>query len=348
MGRSDRGEGVKHKSLIVSLLALAVSTSAFADTSQKKIALSNNYARNSWRQAMLKSWAKVGDEAVKYKVIAAADAFTTTDKEATTQVAQIQNLILQGYDAIVLDAASPEALNGAVKQACDAGIVVVAFDGLVTEPCATKVTVDLAGTYGAEEVRQIAKRVPDGGNLLYIHGLGGTSIDADITRGVQAEVAKHPNLKIVGEVNGNWDQTTAQKAVATILPSLPNIVGVIDQGGDAYGTAQAFEAAGRPIPLIMLGNRQEELAWWKEQIKNGGYDSWSGSEAPGMVTFTFWVAQQILDGKTVPKEVPMDILTIEQNDLDKYLDATPVGGVANVEYTRADVEKAITAASGGK
>ena len=330
---------------MVPTLALCLSTAALADTSGKKIALSNNYAGNSWRQAMLKSWAKVGQQAVVDETVAAADAFTTADKEAPTQAAQIQNLILQGYNAIVLDAASPEALNGAVKQACDAGVVVVAFDGLVTEPCAYKVTVDLAGTYGAEEVRQIARRLPAGGNLLYVRGLAGTSIDDDITKGVTSELAKHPNLKIVGEVNGNWDQTTAQKAVATVLPSLPPIVGVIDQGGDAYGTAQAFKAAGRKLPLIMLGNRQDELAWWKDQIKAGGYDSWSGSEAPGMVTFAFWVAQEVLDGKKVPKEVPMGILTIEQKDVDKYLASTPVGGVANVEYTQPEVIKAIEAAS---
>jgi ribose transport system substrate-binding protein len=330
--------------LVLSLLAGAalLSFPALADTSGKRIALSNNYAGNSWRQAMLQSWDKVGKQAVADKIVAAADAFTTADKEAPTQAAQVQNLILQGYDAIVIDAASPDALNGAVKQACDAGIVVVAFDGLVTEPCAYKVTIDLADTYGAEEVRQIAKRLPDGGNILYIRGLAGTSIDDDITRGVQAEIAKHPNLKIVNEVYGNWDQTTAQKAVATVLPSLPKIDAVLDQGGDAYGAAQAFAAAGRPLPLIMLGNRQDELAWWKQQItEKGGYDSWSASEAPGMVTFAFWVAQQILDGKDVPKEVPMGILTIEQQDLDKYLGSTPVGGVANVEYSQAEVVKAI-------
>ena len=42
------------------LLLAAVSTgiiagTTFADTSDKKIAFSNNYAGNSWRQAMLKS-----------------------------------------------------------------------------------------------------------------------------------------------------------------------------------------------------------------------------------------------------------------------------------------------------
>lgn len=30
----------------------------------------------------------------------------------------------------------PDALNGAVKEACDAGVIVVSFDGIVTEPCA--------------------------------------------------------------------------------------------------------------------------------------------------------------------------------------------------------------------
>ena len=93
-----------------------------------------------------------------------------------TQAAQIQNLILQGYDAIVINAASPTALNGAIKQACDAGIVVVSFDGTVTAPCAYRVVVDYKAL-GAEEVDQMAKLQPKGGNLLEIRGLAGTSID---------------------------------------------------------------------------------------------------------------------------------------------------------------------------
>ena len=51
----------------MALVALATALgagSALADTSGKKIALSNNYAGNSWRQAMLRSWDKVTKEAV--------------------------------------------------------------------------------------------------------------------------------------------------------------------------------------------------------------------------------------------------------------------------------------------
>ena len=158
------------------LAAMLASGTALADTSGKKIAFSNNYAGNSWRQAMLDSYGIVTKKAVADKVVGAADIFTTADKEVPTQAAQVQNLILQGYDAIVINSASPDALNGAIKQACDAGITVVSFDGTVTEPCAYRVVVDFKDM-GKQEVEQMAKFQPKGGNLLEIRGLAGTSID---------------------------------------------------------------------------------------------------------------------------------------------------------------------------
>lgn len=326
----------------LAVVLAATAGAALADTSSKKIALSNNYAGNSWRQAMLQSWDKVGKKAVDDKVVAAADPFTTADKEVPTQAAQIQNLILQGYDAIVINAASPEALNGAIKQACDAGITVVSFDGTVTAPCAWRVTVDFKA-YGEEEVEQLATRLPSGGNLLEIRGLAGTAIDDAIHAGIAAGIAKHPNFKIVNAVTGNWDEATAQKAVATVLPSLPDIAGIVDQGGDGYGAAQAFKAAGRKEPIILMGNRQDELAWWKQEHDANGYDTWSASIAPGVSTLAFWVAQQILDGKKVPHDLVVPYLAIDQAHLDDALKNTPVGGVANTEYTQEDATKAITA-----
>jgi len=120
--------------LLVALASIALLNPARADTKSMRIAFSNNYAGNSWRQAMLKSYDIVTKKAVADGIVAAADVFTTADKEVPTQAAQIQNLILQGYNAIVINASSPDALNGAIKQAIDAGIVVVSFDGIVTEP----------------------------------------------------------------------------------------------------------------------------------------------------------------------------------------------------------------------
>jgi ribose transport system substrate-binding protein len=328
----------------IALVLAFAAGSASADTSGKKVALSNNYAGNSWRQAMLHSWDKVAKAAVADHMVASADSFTTADKEVPTQAAQLQNLILQGYDAIVIDAASPEALNGAVKAACDAGITVVSYDGTVSEPCAYRVGIDYVGM-GKEQVDYLAKRLPDGGNLLEIRGLAGTSIDDLIHQGIAAGVKAHPNFKIVGSVTGNWDEATAQKAVATVLPSLPDVVGVVDQGGDGYGAAQAFTAAGKKEPIIIMGNRQDELAWWKQQHDANGYTTWSATIPPGGVTLAFWVAQQILDGKKVPHDVVFPALEVDQAGLDAALKAAPVGGVYNTEYSQADAIKAIAASA---
>jgi len=324
----------------IALAAMLAAGQAYADTSGKKIALSNNYAGNSWRQAMLKSWDKVTKQAVADGVVAAADPFTTSENQVTEQAAQIQNLILQGYDAIVINAASPDALNGVVKQACDAGITVVSFDGIVTEPCAWRIAVDFKAM-GASEVEYLVGKMPDGGNLLEIRGLAGVFVDDAISSGIHEMVDKNPQFKVVGSVHGDWAQEVAQKAVAGILPSLPEIKAVVTQGGDGYGAAQAFAAAGRPTPTIIMGNRQDELQWWKEQKDANGYETMSVSIAPGVSTLAFWVAQMILDGKEVPKDLTVPFLRIDQDNLEANLATTEKGGVANVEYTADDAAKVV-------
>ena len=69
---------VKKALLSMAAMALVLGAGvAEADTSGKKIALSNNYAGNSWRQSMLKSWDKVTKKAVADGVVAEATPFTT-------------------------------------------------------------------------------------------------------------------------------------------------------------------------------------------------------------------------------------------------------------------------------
>ena len=331
---------MKHTTLLstcmsVAIGALAVPAATFADTSEKRIALSNNYAGNSWRQAMLTSWEKNAEAAVADGTVSAADAFTTAENQVTEQAAQIQNLILQGYDAIVINAASPEGLNGAVKEACDAGVVVVSFDGIVTEPCAYRIAVDFHDM-GKVQVEYLAERFADGGNLLEIRGLAGVFVDDEISAGIHEGVAENAQFEIQGSVHGDWAQDVSQKAVAGILPSLPEIAAVVTQGGDGYGAAQAFKAAGRPTPIIVMGNRHDELTWWKEQKDANGYETMSVSIAPGVSTLAFWVAQQVLDGATVPQDLSVPFLKISQDTLEENLANTEAGGVANVEYSLED------------
>jgi len=312
----------------------AASGPATGDTSKDGVALSNSYAGNTWRQQMLKTWDIATKDAIARHVIAKTQ-IVNSNNSAPQQEAQIQNLILEGWSAIVIDAASTTALNGVIKEACDAKIKVIVFDSLATAPCAIKVAYDY-DQMGRQQVDYVAQKLGGKGNLLEIRGIPGTSVDTDIDHGIHTEIAKYPGLKIVGSVNGNWTQSIAQKEVAGVLPSLPDIAGVVTQGGDGYGTYQAFKAAGRATPLIIMGNRQDELSLWHQLDGGaGGYATVSMSSAPGCASVAFWVAQQVLAGKTVPNTVEVPLLVINQKDLNPWLKATPDGGVATPVYDQS-------------
>jgi len=85
---------------------------------------------------------------------------------------------------------------------------------------------------------------------------------------------------------------------------------------------------------MIIGSTYPELQWWSEQAKTG-YQSRSLSNPPGAVSFAFWVAQQVLAGKKIPKEVTINVplLAISQQELPAKLAATPPGGLADVTYT---------------
>ncbi len=336
------------KRVLLSLLAIALlATAASAGERKYRIALSNDFAGNSWRQQMLADWNVAVEQAIKDGVIEEAPIFTTNESSAAEQASQFQNLILEGYDAIVLNAASPTALNAAVRDAIDAGIVVVSFDNAITEESAYRLITDFE-YMGRTQVEYVAKRFPNGGNLLEIRGLAGTYVNDAIHAGIVEALAKNPNLKVVNEVYGNWTSSVAQKEVAGILPSLPEITAVVTQGGDGYGAVKAFEAGGREIPLILMGNRYDELEIWKEMKDKSGYDTISLSIAPGAATIALWTAIEVLEGREVPKEISLLPYVVTPERLDSALKATPRGGVASVVYPRKWVQDMIENVKAGK
>ncbi|MER0240177.1 ABC transporter substrate-binding protein [Fulvimarina sp. MAC8] len=322
--------------------ALAQDGVASSDTSDMQIAFSNSYAGNSFRQVMIKSFEQMAAKAEEEGVIAGSTV-VSANNSVTEQAAQIQNLVLQGYNAIIVLAGSDTALNGAIKDACDAGVTVVAFASGVTEPCAYVVDYDL-NSYAKAELDFIAEKLGDkAANILEIRGMAGDGFDKRLHEGVEKAMADHPDYTSVGEVYGQWTSTVAQKEVSGILPSLPEVDAVLTQGGDGYGAAQAFKAAGRELPIIIMGNREDELALWKAENEASGYETFSLGATPSVSQVAFWVAQQILAGKEVPKFVEVPLLEIYQPDLEAWLGQVPKGGVVSAEYPQELVADIIDA-----
>jgi ribose transport system substrate-binding protein len=301
-------------------------------TANDVIALSNSYAGNAWRQEMLNLWAKTAALAQKEGLVREAPV-VNADNSAGQQGSQIASLILRKPNAIVIDAASPTALNGVIGQACSAGITIVSFDSLVSAPCAYKIDYDFA-QFGRLGAQYLVDHLHGKGNVLEVRGIAGTAIDEQIHDGYMDVFKKYPSIKVVGSVHGGWTESTAKQAVAALLPSLPEVNAVAAQGGDGVGTLTAFQDAGRPVPTEILGNSQAELALWaKLRAAPGGYETIALDSTPGVGDVAFWVAQQILSGASVPKKLSIPLQKIEASELDHWLKVTPVGGAASPLYT---------------
>ena len=75
------------------------------------------------------------------------------------------------------------------------------------------------------------------------------------------------------------------------------------------------------------------------KVTADGYQTLSIAPAPGIASLAFWVAQMILDGQEVPKDLTVPFLRIDQDNLETNLANTEKGGVANTEYTLDDAKK---------
>ncbi len=122
-------------------LPLLAARPGFAQSTGKtyKIALSNSYIGNKWRLEMENVFkAALAMEPFKSQVVG---SIYNSGNDVSKQSQQMSNMIAERVDAIVIDAASPTALNGIIHQATSRGILVVSFDSGVTAPSAIKVNI---------------------------------------------------------------------------------------------------------------------------------------------------------------------------------------------------------------
>lgn len=299
--------------------ASAEASAAASKNSNIVIGFSNSYNGNSYRQCEEKAF-KAAADALKVSGEIADYKLVESNQNNQLQVSQVQDLIVQKVSLIIIDPGSPTALNGAIDQAKAANIpVLIVNGGPVTDTnCYQLVFDQRAVTKAATD--WTVKQLNGKGNLLLIRGISGVESDIEYYDGMQQIINQNPGIKVVGSVYGQWTDSVAQTAVAQILPSLPQVDGIVGEGGDEIGAIQAFQAAGRPIPVVSGGNRGNYLNWWNEQLqKDSNFKSYSICVDPSCAAAALYLGLDILNGKTVPQNTIYPNLEITQDNLQQYV-----------------------------
>ena len=267
------------------------------------IALSNSYIGNSWRSQMVKI-AQIYSQREDVKPLLESFKISSAGNDVNAQIAQVNQMILSGVDAIVMDAASPTGMNSTIEKAASAGVLVVSFDNTVTTTKAITINQDQF-EMGKRWADFVVKQTGGNGRVLMVRGVAGTFVDNQRFKGGQSVFDKHPDIKIT-QVYGDWDNGTAQKVTANALAAGSGFDAVWSEGGD-MGVVNAFAQAGAKVPPIA---GEGENGFRKAAVKDK-FPILSIGQSAALSAMAIKVAIQALQGEKVPQaiDVPSNVLT---------------------------------------
>ncbi|MGI6687360.1 MAG: autoinducer 2 ABC transporter substrate-binding protein [Christensenellales bacterium] len=230
--------------VLVSVLLLSLTGAAFAREKDWEIVVVPKDASNPWFVRM-----KVGVD--EYAAETGLNVYQkgTPEIDATLQAQLVQDLIAQGVDAICVVPVNPESLEPVLKQAMDAGIVVIAHEGASLENVHYDIEAFSNTGYGAFIMDNLAEAMGEEG--LY------TTMVAHVTNashnewadaGVAHQKEKYPKMTLLAEearVESEDNGDVAYNKAKELFKKYPDLKGVMGTSSyDAPGVARAIDELG--------------------------------------------------------------------------------------------------------
>jgi ribose transport system substrate-binding protein len=284
------------------------------------IGFSNYSVVNTWRVQFEEEFRYMAEQ---YKEEGKIKDYIMTNAQGdvTKQIADVKDLITKEVDAIVISAASPDALAPVCEEAVDKGIAVVAVDQIVASD---KLSATIAFPY-SEVTKMTTQWMLDEldgkGKIVVIGGTAGSS-GSLIAEETRADMLKeYPDMEILTTIYCNWDYATTKKAMQDVVAAYPEIDGILAGGGAMAQAAIEVlandEKHSVAIPITGEANNGY-LRTWKEYMEQGyigmGLEDSTQQGAMGLET-----AVAILNGNPpANKDIIIDVPMVTQENFDEW------------------------------
>ena len=209
---------------------------------------------------------------------------TDAGSSAEQQLADVEQLIADGADALIILAQDGTAILPAVQSAIEQGIPVIAYDRLIEDPGAFYLTFDNVEV-GRMQARAILEAVPEG-NYVFIKG-NQADANADFLFGGQMEILQESidsgAIVNVGEsYTDNWDPAIAQTNMEQFLTDNNNDVQAVVASNDgmAGGVVAALEAQGLAGQVPVSGQDGDAAALNRVALGTQTVSVWKNAYRP--------------------------------------------------------------------
>jgi ribose transport system substrate-binding protein len=242
----------------VALLATALGSAAFAQET-KTIGVSIPAADHGWTAGVVYHAERVAE--LIRKEHPNANVIVKTSPDPASQANAIQDLAVQGLDALVILPTDPDPLVNAIKEVKAKGTFVTIVDRAPSVMDNSVRDLYVAGNnpaLGQTAGEYIKANTPDA-EVVVIRGLP-IPIDQQRQDGFDKGI-EGSNVKVLDRQFGNWNRDDAFKVMQDYLTKYPKIDVVWCQDDDmAVGVLQAIEQAGRTdIQYVVAGAGSKDM-----------------------------------------------------------------------------------------
>ena len=304
------------KKLLTSCLILIISVSAVMANGQTEE--KSGYTFGYTCMTMNNPFFIALEGSIRETVEANGDRLITMDPamDVAKQINQIDDLIVQGIDAIYLNPVDWEGVRPALVALEKAGIPIINFDAEVKD---IKYVTSYAGSdnnnAGFVCGQDLVARFPDGGNIVVLDSPTMNSINDRISGFMDAIDGK--GFNIVAQQDGKGDLPTSMEIMDDILQAHSDIIAIMG-GNDptALGALAACKSANRTDILIYGVDGSPEA---KSEIASGSQFVGSGAQSPISIGLeSVKLSYQILKGESYETRVPVKTFLINEENVGEY------------------------------
>lgn len=245
------------------------------------------------------------------------------DNNTATQITQIENFIDQKVDILLVDASSSTGLNPTLKQAKEAGIVVVNYNCTVDDPSCVNVRVFVDQTeWGRIMARFIVEELGGSGDIVCLTGLSGNQIAADRWTGAREVFAENSGINILAEAPAEWEQSPAEEKMQAWITAFPKIDAVWADGGPCgVGVINVLEKNHMKMIPVSGEASYGFVNKWYAEIDNGL--SGCAPVCPVYIgAVALEAAMRILNGETVANDLALDMPVMTNDNIADWADTS--------------------------
>ena len=285
-----------------------------------KIAFSNSYIGNAWRAHSVTAFEEYAEH-LKEEGMISEFYVSSSGNEPQAQINEIRNMMSKGYDAIIVNAASPTALVPVLEEAVERGITVVSVDNVVQSDLVYNMTVSNYD-YGYNQMQWVADQTGGQGDIIIIRGIEGTPVSNDRTLGYEDVLAKYPNLNVVGDMWGAWDHATVASQIGNVLDANmdKNIVAIISEAAGEQATIEAMMERGMDVENIAFAGAT--VNGFFRISKEMELNVYGYGYPPYMTARGLELAVQLLEGQDMSYEgdfIPIQPDIVTQENIDDFI-----------------------------